>query len=240
MALPLTAAACAPPDASLDRTAPPAGAVTVAVVYPPPGARWRARHRNRFPARRHGGGPLHRGHPGHPPGGPDTGRHQSGRPRTGAGSGGGRITVLDLASFNVMGTLEGNRVLTVNTPAAGPFSGPLWVGKAWRTLYDHTDFVYGRVWNAAEYHARVAAFEAVTVPAGTFNAFRIEGRGGVGTSVFGNGMGVLSGSSPGVETDETWWYAPDARIAVKTIIQRLGTHYRGVGRTTMELLERPV
>ena len=171
---------------------------------------------------------------------PIPGGTSQGGPGLGLDSGGGRVTVLDLATFNVMGTLEGNRVLTVNTPAAGPFSGPLWVGKAWRTLYDHTDFDYGRVWNAAEYHARVAAFEAVTVPAGTFNAFRIEGRGGVGTSVLGSSMSLLSGSSPGIETDETWWYAPDARIAVKSVIQRLGTHYRGVGRTTTELLERPV
>ena len=246
-------AACAVPDTRADQ-APPAGVTAIPVSCPPPGARWRARVTETaflragtvedrtiaaapvtlpvflpsiFPLFSLFFSPERMESPGR------------GKAGLGLDSGGGRITVLDPATCDVIATLAGNTPLTLNLPAAGPFGGSLWVGKRWRTVYDHSDFTYGRTWNAAEYRAHVPTFEDVTVPAGTFRAFRVEALGGVGTSVFGNGFGAR-GSSPGIETTETHWYAPDVKLPVKSVIERLGSHHRGAGRTVIELLERPV
>ena len=88
----------------------------------------------------------------------------------------------------------------------------------------------------AKSQIRVAAFEDVTVPAGTFKAFRIEYKGGIGSSTSG---GRREQSLSGIESNDTYWYAPGVKIVVKSIIERLGSHYRGVGRTITELLALP-
>jgi hypothetical protein len=67
----------------------------------------------------------------------------------------------------------------------------------------------------------VAAYEDVTVPAGTFKAFRIE-IGGAGTA-----------------THSTFWYAPVAKAVVKNSFQKSGSYYLGAGQTTTELLTTP-
>ncbi|MSP02446.1 MAG: hypothetical protein EXR07_15555 [Acetobacteraceae bacterium] len=146
-------------------------------------------------------------------------------------------TVLDPASFNTMGSIEGGKVTVSCSPGEGPLSRPLWVGKVSDATYSLTDFSYGQTWNGARSRSRVTAFEDVTVPAGTFNAFRIEYDGGIGTSVDGGRGGRFY--SPGIETKEVYWYAPGPKIVVKSVVSRLGSHHSGTGTTTTELVRAP-
>jgi CHAT domain-containing protein len=64
---------------------------------------------------------------------------------------------------------------------------------------------------------RVEAYEDVTVPAGTFRAFRLTGR------------------NPANFT--TLWYAADLKIIVKESHERLGRHHLGPGKTVHELVQ---
>lgn len=67
------------------------------------------------------------------------------------------------------------------------------VGKKWSTRY-RLDYADGRH-DWVEYDFKVVARESVVVPAGTFNAFRVEGKGWV--------MGI------GFSLDTKYWAAPD-------------------------------
>ena len=59
-----------------------------------------------------------------------------------------------------------------------------------------------------ERHFHIAAREDITVPAGTFNAFRIEGTGGI--------RGLLARAT----WKETYWFAPDVvRVPVARKLQ---------------------
>ena len=88
------------------------------------------------------------------------------------------------------------------------------VGKKWSTRY-RLDYPDGRH-DWVEYDFKVAARESVTVPAGTFNAFRVEGKGWV--------MGI------GFSLDTKYWAAPDkVRRAVAYEFlwrERLGRIYK--------------
>jgi hypothetical protein len=87
---------------------------------------------------------------------------------------------------------------------------PLQVGRRW----DYVNEVVfkdngstGRVSNTA----RVLAYELVRVPAGEFEAFRLEVQGRVHEKSKG-GPGIIDG-----ETRTTYWYAPSARAIVKSV-----------------------
>ena len=95
-----------------------------------------------------------------------------GVPRYGM-SDGVNMVVLDPATFNAIATLRDSKELTTSTPDVGTFSWPLWVGKTWRTSYTYRDLVRARTFSPVVYDQRVAAYEDVTVPAGTFKAFRV-------------------------------------------------------------------
>jgi len=204
---------------------PPPGGPIAEATYPPPGARWKLRTTERtlfretvldrdftaVPAELNGVRGYGLASPGH-------------------------VRVLNAATFNTIGSTENGKVATVASPEIGPFSWPLWVGKSWDTTYTFTDFVYGQHWPVARSHATVTAFEDVTVPAGTFKAFRIEQETGIGSESSGGfrTMGVL-----GIGAYETWWYAPGPKIIVKNVIRRRGSNYRGSGVVTSHLLTVP-
>jgi hypothetical protein len=217
----LAGGCAAPPRADF----PPAGAETAGPAYPPIGARWRVRVTD--------SGLFHstvedrditaaavdfNGRRGYGLAGPAT------------------VKVLDPATFNPIGEAVNGGVAVRDTPDTGIFSWPLWVGKSWRGSNSHADPPHGVAWGPAQSEARVPALENVTVPAGTFRAFRIEYQGGIGSSSFG---GRHAETAPGFETRATYWYAPGPKLIVKSEVIRLGTNYLGGARTTTELLTPP-
>ena len=105
---------------------------------------------------------------------------------------------------------EGDRTMSTafrfvgNPSAAKPWRvWPLEVGKEWE--YDET-WETGRGGNVRQV-AKVVAYEDVTVPAGTFKAFKIEHKGNY---VNPRMRGVVS-----VKQNDTYWYAPTALADVK-------------------------
>jgi hypothetical protein len=128
------------------------------------------------------------------------------------------------ATFNLMAHLRNGQVIDTDLPELGSYSWPLWVGKAWTTTYTFHDvarnFTAGP--GPVERHVKVAAYEDVSVPAGTFKAFRIETTPGRNDAV-----------------SETIWYAPDVKLAVKYIYRQEPNHYLGPGQAVVELLTVP-
>ncbi len=66
----------------------------------------------------------------------------------------------------------GNSAPGVFTPHSGLYSYPLFVGRQWETTYTFTS-TSGEVSNRTK-KARITGWQKVTVPAGTFEAFKIE------------------------------------------------------------------
>jgi hypothetical protein len=224
--IPILAGGCTAPGGQPPETMrPPVGAITAAAAYPPIGAKWNVRvtegtvfHSTVEDREITAASVMLDG-------------------RRGYGLVSPAITsVLDPATFNPIGTIEGGKVAVTDIPDTGLFSWPLWVGKSWGATYSHADRLYGAAWPPAKSQARVTAFEDVTVPAGTFKAFRIEYQGGIGSEAL---SGFRNPGPPGFGTRETHWYAPDPKMIVKSEIVRLGTNYRWAGWTTTELLSPP-
>ena len=102
-------------------------------------------------------------------------------------------------------------------------SFPLEVGKRWRYVNDWVFKPKGSK-GGASVEAAVVAYEQVTVPAGEFDAFKLTS------------TERLSGTSPinsriDAEVVRTYWYAPQARIIVKTV-----TRHPYLGPSTVELV----
>ncbi|CAG1008839.1 hypothetical protein BURK1_03581 [Burkholderiales bacterium] len=100
---------------------------------------------------------------------------------------------------------------------------PLEVGKRWNYVSDWVFKAKGARGRAAV-DVVVTAYEKVSVPAGEFDAFRLEARE------------RLSGTSPidsqyAGETTRTFWYAPAARAIVRIV-----SHNPYLGPSTVELV----
>lgn len=102
-------------------------------------------------------------------------------------------------------------------------SFPLSVGKRWRF---ESDWEFKPKGSKGKYrvHVEVVSFEKVTVPAGDFDAFKLQARE------------ALSGTSPigtrySGEASRTYWYAPAARAIVKSV-----SHNPYLGSATVELV----
>jgi hypothetical protein len=94
-------------------------------------------------------------------------------------------------------------------------SFPLEVGKAWTYVNDYVLKDTGTE-GQQKYSVVVLAYEKVRVPAGEFDAFKLEAKG----SFSGRShAGPVSGSS-----SRTYWYAPAARAIVK---EEIDDAYRG-------------
>ena len=87
-------------------------------------------------------------------------------------------------------------------------SFPLEIGKSW-TYSTHIEFKDLGGAQRQDAGVTVAAYEKVTVPAGQFDAFRIEAKG-----KFGQQSAAGAGAR---EFTETTWYAPSARAVVKQV-----------------------
>lgn len=94
---------------------------------------------------------------------------------------------------------------------------PLEVGRKWVVNGDWSE-PGGRNGNTKQ-DAEVTAYEEVTVPAGTFMAFKIEYRGWCSV-----------GGGRSFSQDDTFWYAPEAYVGVKQV------HDAGRNNYTRELV----
>lgn len=86
------------------------------------------------------------------------------------------------------------------------YAYPLEPGKSWREVVRSTDVVTGRSYNT-HVSGRVLGWERVRVPAGEFDALKIE------RAVF---AGNMEGYRTQEEIKETDWYVPSVRRAVRT------------------------
>jgi hypothetical protein len=120
-----------------------------------------------------------------------------------------------------LGVIESPRELNTNPQF---LSFPLEVGKRW--TYS-TDWLYKSKGSKGRMDAevRVAGYEKVRVPAGEFDAFRLEAR-----NVFKGRSGI--GSIIDAESQISYWYAPAARAIVKSVNRN-----PYLGTSTVELVK---
>jgi hypothetical protein len=115
-------------------------------------------------------------------------------------------SVTNSGEFQVINTPEMNLVSSTDGSAATPhaafFSFPMAVGKSWPVKYDWRNSNGNGTFEGTR---KVEGIEKVTVPAGTFEAYRISFKGTYHNRANGN-----SGDSQNVD-----WYAPAARAMVK-------------------------
>lgn len=99
------------------------------------------------------------------------------------------------------------------------YSPPIGVGSQWTRLQKVTNLATGRTFQY-EWSCNVAAYEKVTVPAGTFDAFRVE----------------CSSSS---DARDTYWVSPGVHPFLKTRSERGPKYPGGAGTQQIELLRLP-
>ena len=87
-------------------------------------------------------------------------------------------------------------------------SFPLMIGKSWNYA-TQVEFKDQDAISRMDAEVKVVAYEKVTVPAGQFDAFKIEAKGKLGQ------QGAAGAGA--VEFTETSWYAPSARAIVKQV-----------------------
>ena len=87
------------------------------------------------------------------------------------------------------------------------YSFPLQVGKTWKRKVELSNSKASDTTVSAELESRVAGWEMVTVPAGLFLVLRIETKGRYkGSNYDGSWYG---------EIEDTLWYSPEVRNAVR-------------------------
>lgn len=104
-------------------------------------------------------------------------------------------------------------------PSGTRYQWPIKVGAKWTESMTYYDRKSGKSWDPVEQSWKVTAYEAVTVPAGKFMAFKLE-------------------SSPGQNnaTQTTSWYVPEIGGVVKRIFERTSHNYLGYAKFTTEMV----
>ena len=118
-----------------------------------------------------------------------------------------------------LGIVSGNRPVMTWDPPTG-FDFPLMVGKTWTKSYRVT--IHARNQTIPfEQTQKVEAYEDVTVPAGTFKAFKISS-----FNTLGN--------------EDVYWYSPDLGIFVKQILTRTSKNAAGPGVEETEVVSQTI
>ena len=112
---------------------------------------------------------------------------------------------------------DGRTVATYDPPAG--WTPPLTVGERWNRQQKVTNVGTGRT-TSYEWNCQVAAFETVTVPAGTFDAYRVE-------------------CNTTLDTQDVYWTAPGVHPFLKTRFVRGPKHPAGPGTQESQLLKLP-
>jgi hypothetical protein len=105
-------------------------------------------------------------------------------------------------------------------PALG-WTFPIEVGQQWTTRHRMTMHTAGGRTVEYDLSCRVEAFEKVTVPAGTFDAFRI-------------------GCRTSIDNTETFWSSPDLGVFVKSSLRRGPANPQGPGTQDTELAAQTI
>ena len=128
----------------------------------------------------------------------------------------------DAATLSYAACLKDEKLLAALGPNDGRFQWPLEAGKSWRADYQWIDKVVRPDWSGQGWQEfAVAAWEEVTVPAGTFKAYRVTRTNGDWET----------------EKDEEYiiWYAPEPQMIVKVIATRSAEHGDGAADLSWEL-----
>jgi hypothetical protein len=118
------------------------------------------------------------------------------------------VTTLAIPNGDWIGQFRGATPLVTWDPPLG-WDWPLVVGKSW-TRDQRATIAGGKQTLSYRMTQKVEAYEQVTVPAGTFGAFRI-----VTTDTLGN--------------ENVNWFSPDLGFFVKSSLRRTGKHSQGAG-----------
>ena len=122
-------------------------------------------------------------------------------------------------SGNWLGIVRGDKPLITWEPGLN-WDWPLEVGKTWTKNYSITIHAAKRT-VPFQTTQKVEAYEDVTVPAGTFTAFKIS-----------------TSSTLGEETVN--WFSPEVGIFVKSINTRTAKNAAGPGRRETELVSQTI
>lgn len=133
-------------------------------------------------------------------------------------SDGTKIRLYDKATGNWTANVREGMELQVASPYVATYAFPLWEGKIWQARFTYKDRERERTFFDVPWLGRVMAYEEVSVPAGTFKTFKVEG-----TDL--NGVQLVM------------WYAPKLNTIVRSIFERLPDHYLGPEKFTSELIE---
>ena len=114
---------------------------------------------------------------------------------------------------------NGNPITSFEPPLGWQF--PFEVGAEWTTPYRMTLHAAGERVVDYTLSCRVEAFEKVTVPAGTFDAFRI-------------------GCRTNIDNTETFWTSPELGLFVKTSLRRGPGNPLGLGTQDAELVAHTI
>lgn len=117
-------------------------------------------------------------------------------------------------------TLLDGKPRTSAEPSSMDYEWPLQVGKKWVARYKYDDHTSGQSWSPIEQTWTVEGTETITVPAGTFETFRLR-------------------STPGQNVAQVTirWFAPSVGLYVKQRVDRNADHYQGAGWSIAELTE---
>lgn len=121
----------------------------------------------------------------------------------------------DAATAHWLAVVKGDQTLTTWEPSVG-YDWPLTVGKQWSRNFRFVNHVTKQQTDIKS-TSTVESYEDVTVPAGTFKAFRVR-----------------YVDSAGLESVQ--WYSPDAGGWVKTQAKRNSSHAAGPGTQDFDLL----
>ena len=125
----------------------------------------------------------------------------------GAPCDGANGSLWDVENDGWVGCTKDGKVLASAGPYHGRFNWPLEVGKTWRTRYFWTDKVLHPDWSGSSWQDwAVVAWEEVTVPAGTFMAYKVV-----------RTKGSWETASEDVDIQ---WYAPELQTAIKSVWHR--------------------
>ena len=129
----------------------------------------------------------------------------------------------DIATGSYAACLKDGKLLSATSPHDGRFKWPLQVGNSWRARHQFIDKVLHPDWSGPSWQKfAVLAWEEVTVPAGTFMAYKVARTDGNWDTA--------------KEEEYVSWYAPEPQLIVKQIHSRSSKNGYGASEQGWELV----